>query len=371
MRFLVSGIDPKVRQVVGANLVASAFSRRLSLFVVDNTQNAADHSMGLGKYRVVNVLNGGIALCGNLLEVDTLMGISRLRSLLADIGFDDARSMKVVSYLNFVKETEQRLGSKNPLTIETLEQYGSTMLVEWKLDQLVESGCLTDGNRQYLLGRYSEVSGAAADFETFLVLLSPFMGHAEVTADMAVCFPIGELAADKPMQALLCKLLVSYVKQEPTGFAVLILDDGNGDRSRIIEILKSLPVTTEMHMISDDAFSLAETDRGIVMNKFPERIYTRHEDMASCGIIEKHCGDVDVVKRSSTITVDRRFRANSAWDMLLGTNKNRDRDCQCPGSGFSFSEGAHPRAPSGYWHRRLRRKQNPVFILIPKHWKEV
>lgn len=330
VRFLVSGIDSVVRHIVKENIISSTFSRGIPLFVVDNTQESSDFTMGLGGYQVVNALSGDITLCKDLLEFHTLKGISRLRSFLSDLGFDGSRSMKVVSYLNFVRETERRLGNNQPLTVEILEQYGGTMLVEWKLSQLVDSGLLTNDNRQYLLGRYSEVSGAAADFETFLVLLSPFIGNLDPSADMAVYLPVGEFGTDKPMQDLLCKLLLSYIKQEPARSAVLILDDGNGDRSCIIDVLKNLPASTEVHMISNDVFSLADADRSIVMNKFSARIYSRHEDMGSCGKIEIHCGDMDVVKHSSTITVDHRFRANSTWDMLLGTNKSETKVANAP-----------------------------------------
>ena len=106
--------------------------------------------------------------------------------------------MKIVTYLNFVKETQHRLGDSSALTIDILEQYGSMMLVEWKLKQLVETGSLSEENYRYLMGRYSEVSGTAADFETFLVLLSPFLGNTQPTPSMAVYLPVGEFASDKP-----------------------------------------------------------------------------------------------------------------------------------------------------------------------------
>lgn len=330
VQFLVSGIDPEVRQVVGNNITASTFSRRLPLFIIDNTRGSADFSGGLNGYRVVNALNGDINLCEDLFKVGTLKGISHLRGFLSDFGFDSIRSMKVAGYLNFVKETERRLGNNVPLTVDILEQYGGTMLVEHKLNQLVENGVMTEYNRQYLLGRYAEVSSAAADFEMLFSLLAPFMGNTTPSGDMAVQLPIGEFVTDEPMQHLLCKLLLYYIKGTPSETAVLILDDGNGDRTCIVDILKNLPVSTEVHLISNDVFSLSDTALGIMMNRFPARIYTRHENMGSCQKIERHCGDIDVVKRSSTVTVDRRFKANSAWDMLLGTNKSETEITNVP-----------------------------------------
>lgn len=331
LRFLVSGIDARVRHIIGQNIVASAYDRGMTLFIVDNTQSNNTMQANVGNYRVVNVLNGEVSLCNDLLNVNSFRGISRLRSLLADLGFDGTRAMKIVTYLNFVEETQRRLGDTTTLTIDILEQYGSIMLVEWKLKQLVESGNLSEENYRYLIGRYSEISSAAADFETFLVLLSPFLGDTQPTPNMAVYFPIGEFASDKPMQEMLSKMLISYLKQNTCNSAILILDDGNGDdRKFIIDILKNTPVNTEIHMLSNDAFTFGESDRSILMNTFPVRIYTRHDNMTSCSKIEILCGQIDVVKHSSTITVDKRFKANSVWDMLLGRNQTETSIANAP-----------------------------------------
>lgn len=337
VRFLVSGIDARVRQIVGQNIIASAYDRGKTLFVVDNTQNNNAAPAGFGSYRVVNVLNGEVSLCNDLLNVDSLQGISRLRALLADLGFDGTRAMKIVTYLKFVEETQRRLGDSTKLTIDILEQYGSTILVEWKLKQLVEAGCLSEINYQYLKGRYSEVSGAAADFETFLILLGPFLGDAQPASDMAVYLPVGEFTSDKPMQEMLSRLLISFIKRNPNNSAILILDDGNGDdRKFIIDILKNLPVNTEVHMLSNDVFTFGEADRGVLVNTFPVRIYTRHDNMTSCGCIECLCGQIDVVKHSSTVTVDKRFKNNSAWDMLLGTNRTEATTVNAPTKEYRF-----------------------------------
>lgn len=337
VRFLVSGVDSKVRQIVGQNIISSAYDRGKTLFVVDSTQSYNAMQTGFGRYQVVNALNGEVSLCNDLLNMNSLKSISRLRSLLSGLGFDGTRAMKIVTYLNFVKETQRRLGDSTALTIDILEQYGSMILVEWKLKQLVETGSLSEENYRYLMGRYSEVSGAASDFETFLVLLSPFLGNTQPAPGMAVHLPVGEFASDKPMQEMLSKLLISYIKQNVSNATVLILDDGNGeDRKFIIDILKNIPVSSEVHMLSNDAFTLGEADRSILMNVFPVRIYTRHENMTSCGRIECLCGQIDVVKHSSTVTIDKRFRANSAWDMLLGTNRTETSIANAPTKEYRF-----------------------------------
>lgn len=337
VRFLVSGVDSKVRQIVGQNIVATAYKQGKTLFIVDNTQSCYVMQMNFGRYQVISALSGEVSLCNDLLNVDSLKNISRLRSLLSDLGFDGTRAMKIVTYLNFVKETQRRLGGSTALTIDILEQYGSMMLVEWKLKRLVETGSLSEENYRYLMGRYSEVSGTAADFETFLVLLSPFLGNTKPTPSMAVHLPVGEFVSDKPMQEMLSKLLISYIKQNVSNTAVLILDDGNGDdRKFIIDILKNIPVSSDIHMLSNDAFTLGETDRSVLLNVFPLRIYTRHDNMTSAGRIECLCGQIDVVKHSSTVTIDKRLRANSAWDLLLGTNRTETSIANAPTKEYRF-----------------------------------
>ena len=74
-------------------------------------------------------------------------------------------------------------------------------------------------------------------------------------------------------------------------------------------------------MLTNDAFSLTDIETNILFNRFPVRIFTQHESMESCKKIEHHCGDIDVVKRSSATAIDRRWKTNSAWDIMLGNNR--------------------------------------------------
>ena len=321
IRYLVSGVDFRVRQVLGQYIVNSIYEAGKILFILDSTQSGSTFA-DFGGFRVVNPLNGDVNLCHNLLEVSSLKEISRLRSLLTDLGFDGTKAMRVISYLSFVKETEHRLGNSSPLNIEILEEYGGTSLVNWKLCQLVEKGRLTKESYEYLLCRYAEVSGAAADFEMFLVMLAPFFSNAsQPFPGTAVHLPVGEFASDRPMQEVLCKLMVSYIKKQPMACSVLIVDDGKSNRGCIIDVLKTLPTPTEVHFFTKDAFSMCEEDLSVLMDTFPVRIYSRHDFMSSCSKIESCCGHVDVVNRSYTTTIDKRIRASTAFDMLLGTNR--------------------------------------------------
>lgn len=320
IRYLVSGIDFRVRKVLGQYIVNSIYESGKTLFILDSTQSGSTFT-DFGGFKVMNPLNGDVNLCHNLFEISSLKEVSRLRSLLSDLGFDGT-AMKVISYLSFVKETERRLGNHNPISVEILEQYGGTSMVKWKLWQLVENGMLSKDSYEYLLCRYTEVSGAAADFEMFLVMLAPFLsGDFQPSSGIAVHLPVGEFAADRPMQEVLCKLMISYIKNHPTACSVLIVDDGKCDRGCIIDVLKTLPTAADVHFFTTDAFSMREEDLSVLMGTFPVRIYSRHDSMSSCSKIEACCGHIDVVKRSYTTTIDKRIRASTAFDMLLGTNR--------------------------------------------------
>lgn len=321
IRYLVSGVDFRVRQVLVQQIVHSMQVNGKILFILDSTQKGSDVTDFYG-FQVLNPLKGEVNLCNDFFEMSSLEEISRLRSLLTDFGFEETKAMKVVNYLSFVRETERRLGNNAPLGIEIFEEYAGTALVKWKLQKLVESGKLSDESYEYLLIRYAEISSAAADFEMFLMLLAPFLGGTCLPyPGTAIHLPIGEFVSDRPIQEVLCKLMLSFIKRQQESCSVLVIDDGKCDRDCIIDVLKNLPAATEVHMFSRDAFSLSDKEIGILMSTFPVRIYSRHESMDSCSKIETCCGDIDVIKRSYTTTIDKRIRMSTAFDMLLGTNR--------------------------------------------------
>ena len=317
---LICLLEQMYREKLGWNIVNSIYKAGKILFILDNTQEKKNLT-DFGRYKIVNPLNTGVKLCDNLFEVSSAREISRLRSLLTELGFEASKVMKVVQYLSIVKETEKCLGNQGPLCMETLEEYSGSELVKWKMGQLVNLGKLTTESYTYLLTRYAEVRAAAADFEMFLVMLAPFIEGDPPCPETAIHLTIGEFASDRPMQQVMCRIILSFIKKNPEVSSVLILDDGKGNRDCIIDLLKNLPVATEAHMLTGDAFSLSDSDRDVLMSTFPVRIYSRHESMESCSKIEACCGQIDVVKHSYTTTVDKRIRASTALDMLFGTNR--------------------------------------------------
>ena len=347
IHFLVSGVDTQVRRIIGQNIITSCYAQGKTLFMIDNTQSAVDGRGTIGPYRIADALSGEVCLCRDLFEVNSLNSISRLRSLLFSLGFDGTRVQRLMTCLSFVLETERRLGNSSPLTADVLEEYGATILVKRKLNQLVERGKLGPENYEYLVGKYAEVSASAADFEMFLMLFAPFLSGASPSGETAVRLPAGEFLADRPMQELMCQLMLCYVRQNQTRSAVLILDDGRGDRGFLMDVLKALPAAGDVHMLSRDAFSLGESDLSVLMNTFSARVYTRHEDMTSSGRIETHCGQIDVVKRASTVTVDRHLRANSIWDTLFGTDRTETEIQNAPVKEYRFRKELIHSLPTG------------------------
>lgn len=330
IRYLISGVDSRVRQVLGQNIVNSIYVSGKILFILDSTQSGSEFT-NFGSFNVMNPLNGDVDLCNDLFEISSLREISRLRGILVELGFEGTKAMKVVSYLSFVRETERRLGNNDPLCIETLEEYSGATLVKWKLRQLEESGKLSIENYEYLISRYAEVSDAAADFELFLIILAPFIGGAcKPCPGSAIHLPVGEFGSDQPIQEVMCRLMLSFIKRKPDSCSILIVDDGKCNRNCIVNVLKNLPLVTEVHMFTTDAFSLNDRDLNVVMSTFPVRIYSRHDSMESCSKIETCCGHIDVVKRSYTTTVDKRIRAYTAFDLLFGTNRAETEICNAP-----------------------------------------
>lgn len=337
LHFLVSGADGLVRQAVGESLLRTCRAGGKTLILVDNIQGEEMPTASFGWGPVTDIRSGKVSLCPNLLDVSTLTGSLRLRGFLSDLGMDGLSSMKVVAYIQFVKETERRLGNMAPLTVEKLEEYSGTMLVRWKLEQLVEQGMIDEADRDCLLGRYAEVSAAAADFEMVLPLVGPLLKGSPLAGETALRIPLGAFSCDPSVQKFLGRLTLDYVRGNAARCFLLLVDDGKSTgREVFLHILKNLPPATAVHLFSADIFSLEESALNVVMGTFPVRIYTRHENMASAEKIQARCGQMDVVYKSKAVTVDKRLRANSPWDLLLGNNRTETQTRNTPVKEYRF-----------------------------------
>lgn len=153
--------------------------------------------------------------------------------------------------------------------------------------------------------------------------------------DRAVRVPLRRYGRDRGVVESMCKLVEEYLGQAGPA-TVVILDDGRGDRSFLAPFLAALPGTAEAHLLSWDLFSLPEPELAPVLSAFPVRVYSRHESGASCARVAAQCGQLEVVKCSSSVTVDHRLGAASAWDLLLGTNRTTTQVRNAPVKEYRF-----------------------------------
>lgn len=196
---------------------------------------------------------------------------------------------------------------------------------------------IDEADRDCLLGRYAEVSAAAADFEMVLPLVGPLLKGSPLAGETALRVPLGAFSCDPSVQKFLGRLTLDYVRGNAARCFLLLVDDGKSTgREVFLHILKNLPPATAVHLFSADIFSLEESALNVVMGTFPVRIYTRHENMASAEKIQARCGQMDVVYKSKAVTVDKRLRANSPWDLLLGNNRTETQTRNTPVKEYRF-----------------------------------
>ncbi len=171
-KFVVSGVDTHIRNIVGNNIIEACHRKKKTLFIVDNTRNDDSYHVNIKSYgRIFDLLDGNLCLCQSLFQTNTLVEISRFRRLLFDIGFDYLQVQHIVVYIDLVKEIERQLGNRRTLTFDKLEEYGSPMLIELKLNKLLESRKVSQYDYKYLIEKFFEVSAASADFEAFFDLI--------------------------------------------------------------------------------------------------------------------------------------------------------------------------------------------------------
>lgn len=347
VRYLVTGTDPVIHEYVFHNVVGRCRTQGKTLYVIDDTGRRRIIDSGIlqdAGYRLQNGLSGGLCLYDPL-RFNSVRGTSRLRQLLDSLGYDERQKAKLLSYFHFIVHLESLAsgsGSDTPdncgleskaasshgmLSGEVLCSYSSVYDVEKRLQELADAGIIDERGRIHLLSKYAECSSAAADFEDMLFVLAPFTKGASIhegaSSDRALVFPTGELGEDEAVRTVLLKLLRFGLEEDNTGrLAVLVFDKGFGDRQSLFTFLSSLPASIELHVFSDDIFTLSD-EAGIagILNRFSARIYTRHLTMESCRRIEEACGEIDMVRNARTTTYDRRLFSNKPWDILLGTNK--------------------------------------------------
>lgn len=331
VQFLVSGHDDRVRDTVMENLIRQTRAAGRSLVVVSDADNStALDTVQRAGYRLDNGMNGSYHLCNPFRSIGSINGLSRLRQLLTIMEYKEQQKGKLSAYLNFLRHLEfLKTGSQNlDLTLSKIAEYSTTLAVTNALQNLLNQGRITQDQMQVYLSKYAECAAAAADFEDMLFLLLPFTQEGgqrlnDAPPGTAVVFPTEALGDDEILRQLILKLLL-FSLEDPnmSNTTVLVIDKGYGNRAGIAGLLSALPGHIDLHVFSDDIFTLCDAPTlAMIQNRFSARVYSRHLNMSSAKAIETACGDVEVVKKTYTVDYDRRLRANRPLDVLFGLNK--------------------------------------------------
>ena len=321
---LVSGQDPVLRSCLLRELLGLTRQRGDPLILIDDGGLDPGLLRQAG-YQVLDLLQSGGCLYQPFAQLDTISGVSRFRQLLFTLGYDQGRSMKLLAYLRLLQTLEAVSGRDGPLSVERLRPYGSSLRVQGVLRELEAAGALRPAQVGELLARYAEVSDAAPDFEHLLLLLAPLIGGEPVRLRddprRAVLLSLRELDQDPALQRLLLQLVRFALREVPRA-TVLILDRGQrDDQSGLLSLPRLLPEQVAVHLISQDVFLCPFADLPALLDRFPLRLYGRHETIASCEAVERLTGEIDTVRRTHTDSYDLRLRENSPFDVLFGRNR--------------------------------------------------
>lgn len=328
-QFLVSGSDDRVRKGVLHDVAAGCRAQGKMLIVVDDTggTEGVDVLRSAG-YRIKNGMSGECCLY-NPLVMTSVQGMSKLRQLLSVLEYSEKQKGKLMTYLQLVQHVERLANGDRtqPLTIDKLSEYCTTLAVRQKLQRLVDAHRIDQAQHMTLLAKYAECCSAAADFEDLFFILMPFIRGSKCRLDLqagqALVFPTGQLGEDETLRRVVMQLLLFGVEElGGTNLTVLVLDRGYGSRTGICQLIRSLPPQVQIHLFSQDIFTLCDASAlAMMLNRFTARIYSRHLSMSSAEAVEKACGEIDVVQNSYSVTYDRHWRANTPWDILMGNNK--------------------------------------------------
>ena len=335
IQYLVSGSDAAVRKRVLSGVVRKCRERGRPLVVISDSGGTEPDDLNVVQtcgYKLENGMSGDYFLFNPFQRINAVDGLSQIRQLLDILEYDEKRKEKLTSYLSFIRHMEllEKGGAGLELTLEKLGEYCTALAVEQKLQKLVDERIITEAQRMTYLAKYTECAAAGADFEDMFFLLMPFTREdgKRLGADPneAVLFSTGVLAEDEHMRNLILKLLQFGLKaQSDQSIAVIVLDKGYGSRKGLVNLMLALPAHVEAHIFSGDVFTWCGADElAMILNRFPARVFSRHTAMSSAQAIERACGDIEVVKKTYNVTYDRRWSANTPWDMLMGNNKTEN-----------------------------------------------
>lgn len=329
-QFLVSGTDSRIRKVVLEGVLHQCRQNEESLIIIDDTGFAhlenIDTINAFG-YQIQNALSGEYCLY-NPFKINNVKGMSKFRQLLGTIEYTEKSKAKLISYLNFIQYIEYLYYGEREteLSLNTLQDYCTTMAVENKILDLLKARIINEHDQMTLLAKYAECASAAADFENDLSLIRSFITGKDMNAalrtNQAIVLPLADYGIDETLRNLVLQLLQFGIEEIGNPITIIIFDKGYGARTYISNLFNRLPPHVNIHLFSEDIFTLTDTDsRAMLFNRFNVRVYSRHLAMNSAEEIEKACGEIDVPKKSQTISYDRRWKNKSFLDVLMGTDQ--------------------------------------------------
>ena len=122
-----------------------------------------------------------------------------------------------------------------------------------------------------------------------LYILYPFIHgrdiRTEVLRNQALIFPTGELGEDETIRSLVMQLLQFGLEEDRSRrITLLILDKGYGSRRCVLNLLKAVPPHVQMHIFSEDIFTLCDAATlAMVLNRIAVRVYRPPPGDEQCG----------------------------------------------------------------------------------------
>ncbi len=328
VNFLVSGNDPVIHEHVFTDICDKAYSNGKNIVILDDNPTINLQTVSDIGFKVLLGFSEGLSFA-DIMDFHTLKGLGRFRGLLGTLGFSEHEKQRLIAYLNFIQYVEQLSSGNENIRwdIDILNGYSTVMLVEMKLQELVSSGIINGEQQRYLLSKYAEVCSAGADFENTFYFLLPFVNGSEKSfhkeKQIAYLFSMKEFSRDQVMKQIAAQTVMDALEDSAFGNAELVItDEGTGKNRYLLELIENLSRNYPVHLLTGDMFTIGDSHTARqIFNQFHARIYGRHISMASCEAASSALGQEQIIKQSYSVTYDRRWRANTPWDILFGKNK--------------------------------------------------
>lgn len=288
-------------------------------------------------YRIYDAFSSDVCLA-DILNINSIIEISKIRSVLTIAGFSEIQKHKIVSYLSFIRQVEMLNNSQGSLTLEVLSQYSTNMNVENRLQNLKALGIISYEEQIFLLSKYAELSALAADFEYMLSTIGSFITGNVMVFDILkfqrniLYIPLYLFGRDLNMKRVVIELLNLPLNESNNNCRdIVIFDSGIQDDEYLSDMIQNMQhLKKSVYVISQDIFTSDNRLQQIVFKNMDVKIFSKHNNMDSCKALEGFLGDIDVIKQTYTVDYPRQWKANSAFDILFGCNKTEHYGWNAP-----------------------------------------